>query len=443
MNNKTENHKSLLGPWDAIAINIGIVIGCGIFRVPSEVAKYLTTPSLIILAWFLGGIICLLGVLCYAELSSSFPQTGGNYVYLLKSMGRMVAFLFAWTEILIIRPGSIAAVAFIFAEYLKSFLSLDTFSVKLIAIFLVLGLSIINILGLKPGKMVQNSSTYTKILALIFIILFGMISNKGSVLNFQSAEFSPDMGIFSLFGLALVPILWTYGGWHEITYVSGEIKDYKKSLSFSLIVSILVISLIYVTINIVYLYLVPIKEIVHTELIGSKVMQILWGDAGKKILEILVLISSLGCVNGLILTGSRITYAFARDNPLFRYLEKIHPKYSTPSRSIFINAILAFALIIWGTFNKLLFFTGIVFWLFFALVVSGLFVLRYRFPQIERPFKVPGYPYVPFIFILVSVSICINTLFSYPRESLFGLCLTLSGIPVFFFLQRYSIRKHF
>jgi amino acid transporter len=441
VNHTSQGLKRLLSRWDSIAITIGIVIGVGIFRVPAEVAKYLTSPALIILAWFIGGLICLLGALCYSELSSSFSQTGGNYIYLRESYGRAVGFLFGWTELLVVRTGSIAAIAFICSQYLQSFLALDKIPIKLIAISVVFILSFINMLGLQQGKTFQNLTTLAKTLALIVIIIFGLLSKKGSVSNFLLTPAILDKNILTSFGLALIPILWTYGGWHESTFVTEETKDYRRSLPFSLITAILIVIFIYTAINLVYIYLVPVKEIASSELIASGVMQILYGAKGRKLLEILVIISSLGCINGMIITGSRVTYAVAGDNPIFRYLGEINPKHSVPSRSILINAIWSVVLIIRGTFNQLLFFTGIVVWLFFALTVAGIFVLRYKFPHLERPFKVLGYPVLPMIFVLICVSLMINTLLSYPIESLFGLGLLISGIPVFIYSQRRAKKK--
>jgi len=441
MNDTSQGLKRLLGRWDSIAITIGIVIGVGIFRVPAEVAKYLTSPSLIILAWFVAGIICLLGALCYSELSSSFPQTGGNYIYLRESYGRGVGFLFGWTELLVVRTGSIAAVAFISGQYLQSFLALDKLPVKLIATSVVFILSFINILGLRPGKIFQNLSTLAKTLALIAIIILGLSSREGSLSNFLPILGTVDKKILTSFGLALIPILWTYGGWHESTFVTEETKDYRRSLPFSLITAILIVTFIYTAINLVYIYLVPVREIASSELIASNVMQILYGAKARKILEILVIISSLGCINGMIITGSRVTYAMACDNPIFRYLGEIDRKHFVPSRSILINTIWTTVLIIWGTFNQLLFFTGIAVWLFFALAVAGIFILRYKYPQLERPFKVWGYPIVPAVFVLICASLVIITLLFYPIESLFGLCLMLSGVPVFIYLQRREKRR--
>ncbi|MFH0888682.1 MAG: amino acid permease [Planctomycetota bacterium] len=432
MNEYQDDLKKILGRWDSIAIIIAIVIGVGIFRVPAEVAKYLGYPNLIILVWVLGGIISLLGALCYAELSSSFPQTGGNYIYLRESYGHLSGFLFGWTELLVIRTGSIAAVSFIFAEYLQSFLSLDKCLIKPSAIFIVFIISFINIIGLRYGKRVQDVSTIAKIAALIGIIVLGVISKKGDVSHFYSPPITLNKEIFALLGLALIPILWTYGGWHENTFVAGETKNAKKTIPFALITGVFIITSFYVAINYIYIYLIPIREITNSNLIASDVLQILLGGNGKKLLEVMIIISSLGCLNAMIITGSRVTYAMAKDNIIFKYMGKPNTKYGTPHRAIIINAIWSIVLIIMGTFNELLFFTGILVWLFFALVVGGIFILRYKFPDIERPHKVLGYPVVPAIFIIICILLSINTIIFCPVQSLIGLGLAMTGIPVFF-----------
>lgn len=434
--NNSQELKKILGCWDSVAIIIAIVIGVGIFRVPAEVAKYLISPNLIILVWLFGGLISLLGALCYAELSSSFPKTGGNYIYLRESYGQWAGFLFGWTELLVIRTGSIAAFSFIFAEYLQSFLSMKIHLIKPIAIFIVLILSIINIIGLRYGKRVQDVFTIAKISALICIIVFGVISQKGDISNFHAVPVTLDRGIFPLFGLALIPVLWTYGGWHENTFMAGETKNARKILPLALILGVFIITLLYVAMNFLYIYLIPPEEMANSNLIASDVLYILYGERGRKILEALVIISSVGGINAMIITGSRITYAMAKDNVIFRYIGEVNTKYGTPHRAIIINAIWTIVLIILGTFNKLLFFTGILFWLFFALAVGGLFILRYKFPGIERPYKVWGYPLIPAIFILICIALFINTLIFYTFQSFIGLSLLVSGIPVYIISQR-------
>lgn len=423
--------KKTLSRWDSVAINIAIVIGVGIFRVPSEVSLYLKSADIILLAWLCGGLISLLGAFCYGELSSSFPQTGGNYIFLRESYGPCLAFLFGWTELLVIRTGSIAAVSFVCAEYLQSFLSTGELWIKPVAVAIVLTLSLINILGMYYGKRLQDLFVITKMLAIGAIILFGLLSKKGDPGNFNSVPFSGDGSVLALFCLALIPILWTYGGWHESTFVAGETKDAKKVIPSVLVMGIVIISIIYLAINCLYLYLVPAQQMVHAKLIAADVFNILYGNYGRKILEALVIISSLGCLNAMIITGSRVTYALAKDNRVFNYIAAVDSNFNTPLRALMINGLWSIILIILGSFNKLLFFTGALSWLFFALVVGGLFILRQKYPAIERSYEAWGYPLVPAVFILISFALFVTTIIFYPYPSLFGLCLAMTGIPVF------------
>jgi len=248
--------KKALSRWDSVAIITAIVVSVGIFRVPAEVAKFLKSPALMLIAWFLGGTISLLGALCYAELSSSFPKTGGNYVYIRETYGRQAAFLFGWAEVLAIRAGSIAAIAFISAEYLRSLLSIDISFIKSMAIFIVLALSFINIFGLRYGKRIHNLLTVINISALVSIILFGVISQKGDIAHFHSGAFPLDKNILSLLGLALIPILWAYGGWHENTFVAEETKDAGRTLPQALTIGVSLITALYLAVNFLYIYLI-------------------------------------------------------------------------------------------------------------------------------------------------------------------------------------------
>jgi len=432
------NFKKILGLWDSVAIIIAIVIGVGIFRVPSEVGRYLSSPNLILLAWLVGGIISMLGCLCYAELSASFPKTGGNYVYLKESCGPWAGFLFGWTELFAVRTGSIAAIAFIFAEYSASFLSLDKYWVKPIAISSIIVLSIVNTLGLRYGKRAQNIFVIPKILAISGIIIFGLFSGKGSIPYLCYPAIGYNKNIFLAFGLALIPILWTYGGWHENTFMAEETRNARVTLPTALIIGISSVTAVYLLINFTYLYLIPAGKISDASLIAADVFQILCGRNGKKILEALIMISSLGCINAMIMTGSRVVYAMARDNIIFRYMGEISVEYGIPYRAIIINAILSIVLVIFGTFTRLLFFTGFFVWLFFALAVGGIFILRRRLPDIERPYKVWGYPLVPTIFIFTCMVLFINTIVSYPFQSFAGLCILLCGIPAYMISQMIS-----
>lgn len=425
--------KKVLGRWDSVAIIIAIVIGVGIFRVPSRVVEVLPYPKLVLLAWLIGGVISLVGALCYAELSSAYPVTGGNYIYLCESYGKWAGFLFGWTEMLVIHTGSIAAVAFICAEYMISFFSFHNISTKELAVIIVLILSGLNILGLRLGTKIQNTLTLAKIISIMAIIFVGFSSGRGNISHFSTPAItdSSSLSIFSSFGLALVPILWSYGGWHENTYVAGETKDASTILPFALITGITVVTVLYIVLNFLYIYIIPITEISKLDLIGSEILRRICGTAGKQIFEFIVVLSALAGINGMIITGSRITYAVSRDNKFLSYLQEINPRFKSPYRAIVIYSFWSILLILFGTFDRLLYFTGILTWLFFAMVGVGLFILRKRYPSMRRPYKVWGYPIAPAVFVGVSILLFINTLIYSAVPSIIGLGILLSGLPIY------------
>lgn len=273
----------ILGRWDSVAVIISIAVGVGIFRVPAAVAQHLSDPVLILLAWVVGGLISLCGALCYAELASSLPETGGDYIYLRESYGYFVAFLYAWAELTVIRTGSIAAVSFICAEHLQSCLSTSFDTIKLIAVLIVLSISFVNMYGLKYGKTVQDAAMLAKIAGFASVAVFAAWSQGGDVANFRQTSLTLDVGFFQLFGVALIPILWTYGGWHENTFLAGETKDATATVPFALITGCLIIISLYVIMNCIYIYLLPVPAIASAQLIGSDIMELLWGPTGKKL----------------------------------------------------------------------------------------------------------------------------------------------------------------
>ena len=359
-------------------------------------------------------------------------------MYLREAYNEFVAFLYGWTSILVIRTGIIAAVSFVFAEYTSSLLGLGRTFVKPIAISVIFFLSFLNI-RLQTGKSILNVSVFAKVSALIAIVIFGLLSKKGNMENLYVSYNIKSSEILYKFGLLLVPVLWTYGGWHENTYMTEETKDAQKVLPIALTVSTLFITTIYVLLNVIYLYIIPAKEMVKADLIAGDVMNRIFGELGRKWIDALIVVSSFGTLNATIMTSSRITYAMSIDNPLFRYFSHISERFRTPVRAILINAVWSSILVIWGTFSKLLFFTGFLVWLFFAAIVSGIFLLRIRRPDMERPFQVWGYPITPAIFVSVCLWICINIFLKYPEQSTLGALIMLSGIPVYLFTKRKNL----
>lgn len=421
--------------WDSMAIITAIVVGVGIFRVPAEIAELLPSPVFMLSVWFFGGLISMFGALCYAELSASFPESGGNYVYFRKSYGEGCAFLFGWSEFLVIRTGSIAAVSFIASEYLCSLLVLEAVFIKPAAILIIAVLSVVNILGLSPGKKIHNFFTACTILALVGIVVSGLFSQKGSFEHFEVASFVLDWNTLSLLALALIPVLWTYGGWHENTFVARETRNAGRTLPRALIAGVALVTFLYMIVNVLYIYLIPTEKIADVSLIGSEVFYILHGAKGKIIFETVIVMASLGSINAMLITGSRITHAMARDNNAIAGLEKVDGRFGSPTRAIVVNAVWASLLIVLGTFSELLFFTGILAWLFFGLAALSLFLLRKKYPEKERPYKVWGFPVIPAVFMLICGLLFFNTLVKNPVPSLFGILILLSGFPVYLLLK--------
>lgn len=428
----------LFNSWDLISISIGITIGIGIFRVPSEIAQYLQNPHIILFAWLVGGILSYVGALCYSELSSSIPETGGDYIYLKKCYGLFISFLFAWGDLLVIRAGSIAALSFIFSEYLQSLLNLDSKWIKPAAMLIILILCLINILSVNWGKYMQNSFSILKVLILLIIfssgILCGIFLNKGRNLYLEPLFITNNLDFVRNFGLALIPILWTYGGWHETVILAGETKNPKKAVPRSLIIGIFLITSVYIGMNFLYLYLVPFELIKSGNLIATELMKIIYGSVGKTILEVLIIVSSVGVINALIITSGYLTSAIATDFIKFRYLLHEHKKFQTKYRAIIFVSVIAILYIIFGDFKKLLFFTGSAYWLFFTLVVSSIFIFRKKFKDPDI-FRVPCYPILPMLFVLVCLFLFANTFLSFPKESFIGLLIILSGTPIYFVIK--------
>ncbi len=422
-------NKKQLGFWDSVAINVGIVIGVGIFRTPGEIAGYVDSTPLILLTWALGGLVAMVGALCYAELAACYPQTGGTYVYLREAYGRPFGFLFGWVEFAVMRPGSIAGVAYILTNYLGNFVPAAASHEKLFAILMILFFTVLNIRGLHVGSGVQNILTVLKTASIVLMtgIIFwklGLPSAGGPV--FSSVTGKNLMGIAP----ALIPVMWTYGGWHQSTFIGGEFRDTKRDLPRSLVMGALIVMALYLMINAAYLRVMTPAETAGTKAIASEIFSRIFGTPGGTAVTIAVLISAAGALNSTILTGGHIPFAVAGDYPKLSWVAKIDAKFHTPLQSLAVNGIWASALVLWGNFDQLLFFFAFANWLFFTMAGISVFVLRKRDPEKVKK-SMPGYPWVPVIFILSSAVLCLITIRTAPFESLFGAGLMLLGLPVY------------
>ena len=422
---------------DATMINAGGIIGSGIFMVPATIALLTGSTSLILAVWVFGGLISLFGALSVAELGAAMPRAGGQFVYLNEAYGPVWGYLYGWSCVAVINTASIAAVGVAFSEYLGFFFPLSTMGIKSVAILSVILLTIINILDVKSGAKAQNIFTLLKIGAILGIISLGLVMDGGSAENIQ--PFYPDRPLPALvgpLGLAMVSVLWTYDGWIFITYVAGEVKNPGRNIPLSLVFCMLIVISIYLLINFVFTYTLGIGAMGTSTLVASDSAFIFLGEKGSALVSIIILISLLGANNGFILTSARINYAMARNRLFFQQAAKVHPKFKSPANALVIQALWASVLTFSGTYNQLITYIIFASWIFYAMSCAAVIILRKKRPEMKRPYKTPGYPYIPIIFILFAVFLTFNTILEAPRDAAVGAGIILAGLPLYFYWKK-------
>ena len=439
-----------LGLFDSTMMVVGIVIGSGIFMTTGLMADALPSASLILIVWLLGGLQMLAGALTYAELGAAMPKAGGQYVYLREAYGSLPAFLFGWVAFIAYLTGTNAAIAVAVAEHLGSFypsisnhnivIGFDYFAItggQIFAISLILILSFINYLGILFGKWIQNIFTILKIGSILFFALAGLFISTGNHIDFSINPTSMSIGsILTGMGIALVAVTWTVGGWEYVTFAAGEIKNPKKNLPLALIIGTVVIFVLYIMINIAYLKVLPMDSLIGELKVGEATAKSLYGPGIAGAFVVVMIISMFGSLNGNILVGPRISYAMAKDKLFFSKAADVHPKFHTPGNAIMIQGFWASVLALSGTFEELITLVVFVNFMMWIAAASTVFVLRKKQPELERPYKVWGYPYVPAFFIIFSSAIMINTFFESPQQSLMGIGLTLLGIPAYLYWKK-------
>ena len=428
-----------LGLWSAVAVLVGSTIGSGIFRSPAGIADKLPGPLPLLAIWLTGGLFVLCGALTLAEVAGAFPRTGGVYVFIRESWGRLPAFLFGWSELVIIRAAALGAIATTFSEYFVRVLGYDprlapySRYVHYIAAVAIVLTATFNYVGIKWGSLVQNLTTLAKTGALLLIIILALAIG----LPQTGGYFTPAVpaGSFSAgrFGLALVSVLWVYDGWADVSFVGGEVKDPEKNLPRVLIYGTLIIIGLYLLANLAYLAVLPVEQIRQSKLVAADVADKLMGPAGVAFVSVAVMISTFGTLNGSVMTGSRILFTMAADGLLFRPVATVDKRFQTPAVAIGLSAILGVIFVLAGTFERLAdtFVTAIV--PFYALAVGSVFILRRR-SDYRPPFRVPGYPVVPAIFIVATILLLGNAIID-PTSRLATLAVLgviLLGIPIFF-----------
>ncbi|MBA3631202.1 MAG: amino acid permease [Acidobacteria bacterium] len=429
--------KPLLSFTDAIALIVGIVVGAGIFRSPSLVAANADSMTTVMSAWFLGGAVSLIGALCYAELATAFPNAGGDYHFLTRAYGRNLSFLFAWARATVIQTGTIALPAFIFGDYLSQMFPIGEYSSAIYAALAVVLLTSINIVGLKLGTGTQKLLTMLEILGILLIIAAG---------SFFAPETSPEIAQITnnsstSFGLMMVFILLTYGGWNEAAYISAELKNGRRLMARALIIGIVIITALYLLVNLAYLNALGLGGVAQSEAVASDTMRQAFGESGAWIIGLLVAISALTSANATIFTGARTNYALGRDFPTFSFLGRWNERAAAPVNAFIVQGAIALALVALGALTRKGFettveYTAPVFWFFFLLTGISLFVLRRREPDVPRPFRVPLYPLIPILFCLSSAYLLYSSLAYTGFGALVGVAVLAAGAILLLFLPK-------
>ena len=429
--------KRKLGAFDAAMIVSGAIIGSGIFINPAESAKFLQSSSQLLLVWMLGGVIAFLGGLCFAELGAMFPQTGGQVVYFEKAFSPWVGFLFGWTLFSTIQTGAIAAVAYTCASFVGDFLPLGRAGTIVLAMAIIWLLSLVNLLGIRPGSIVQNIFTALKITALLLLIGYGFFWQRPVPLEWGALfPHGFNLGILSGLGLALMPALFSYGGWQNLNFVGGEVKNPSRNIPLAIISGVSLVVFVYVFSNIVYVKALPFGEITASTRLASDAMMTMAGPLGASFISLAIVVSTFGITNVFIMTGPRVYYVMARESMFLPVASRLHPRYGTPHYSILLQSLWASALLLTNSYGQLLQYVTFGDWIFFGLAALALLVLGRKMPAVERPYRTWGYPVVPLLFAVISLAVVLNVIISMPLKSAAGSLIILAGLPICAFFRR-------
>jgi APA family basic amino acid/polyamine antiporter len=417
-------------------VAIGSCVGSGIFLTPAQIAAHLPSPWLILLIWTLGGAITLTGTLTFAELGSMFPQSGGVYVYLKEGYGDMAGFLYGWAYLLVISSGSIAALAIAFATYLAFVVPIDGPAVMVVAVLSIIVVTIINIIRVKAGEVFSNIFTGLKLLGIAGLVAVGLFWGKAETMNLGGKAAEPVGNLGIAFGLALIGVLWSYGGWQHASFVAGEAVDARRTVPKAMVLGSLVVAGVYVLTNLAYMFLLPVSTIVASESVAADAVSTVIPIGGAMV-AVVIAISVLGTAGIYTLSAPRVYYAMAADGIFFHKLAEVHSRFRTP-----VNAILAqsgwaiFLLLFWGTFEDVITYVVFMDWAFFALAGACVFIFRRRLKGVERGYKTLGYPFTPLVFVGISSLFVLNTLIERPLHAWVGLIFMAVGVGVFLYFKK-------
>ncbi len=458
----TPELKRELGLLDGTMLVVGSMIGSGIFIVSADITRNVGSAGWLIFAWILGGLITVVAAVSYGELSAMFPKAGGQYVYLKEAYNKLIAFLYGWSFFAVIQTGTIAAVGVAFskfAAYIYEPLSdqnilyeLGAFKLnaaQLVSIVTIIFLTFINSRGVKNGKYIQTTFTIAKILSLFGLVVCGLIfgakaeiwnanwANAWDALSFdkQTESWIPIGGTVLFSGLAasMVGTLFSSDSWNGVTFIAGEMKNPKKNVGLSLFLGTMIVTVIYITANLMYVAVMPLQEIAFakSDRVAVEASKYIFGDTGTLIIAVMIMVSTFGCNNGLIMAGARVYYTMAQDGLFLKKAARLN-KASVPGWGLWIQCIWASALCLTGKYGDLLDFVMIIVIIFYILTILGIFILRNKMPDAERPYKAFGYPILPALYILTATSICVALLIDRTSTCGWGVVIMLIGIPVYY-----------
>jgi APA family basic amino acid/polyamine antiporter len=442
------------------------MIGSGIFIVSTDIVQHLGSAAWLLVVWLLSGFITLAAALSYGELSGMYPKAGGQYVYLREAYGSLFGFLYGWSFFAVIQTGTIAAVGVAFAKFAAYLwpslgeqhilLQIGVFSIKasqLVAIGLILLLTFINAQGVNGSKWIQSIFTFAKIAAIVLLVVCGLCAGHSVwQMNWHNAwtafsiadttsqishELMQGKALVFALGAAMVGALFSSDAWNNVTFIAAEIKKPERNIGLSLLIGTVLVTILYLSMNIMYLNVLSIQEIAHApdQRVALAAAMKIFGSAGTTIIAVMIMISTFGCNNGLILSGARVYYTMAQDGMFLKAAQQLNKK-GVPAKALWMQAIWASLLCLSGKYGDLLDFIIFTVLLFYILTIAGIFILRKKQPQLERPYKAFGYPFIPFIYLLLASSICIILLITKTTFAGGGLLIVLIGLPIYYIIQK-------
>ena len=445
----TDQLRRTLSLRDLIFIVVGTVIGSGIFLTPGGVVRAAGSGGMALLAWTIGGILSLLGALTFAELGASRPQSGGMYVYLRDAFGPLLAFLFGWTMFLVIGSGSLATLGAAFPRYLSVFMPLSPTGAKIVSLLVIVAVSALNIRGTRQSADVQGIATAIKsgVLVLLSALLIALSDGGAAAAattdpatgTAVTRTWWPDTFSFAtVTGMVtgMIGVLWAYEGWQYVTFSAGETVDPQRTFGRGIVIGTMILIAIYVFANVGYFAALGIDGVAASDRVASDAATAVLGPWAGRALAAVILVSIFSAANGMMLTLPRLFFAMAQDGLFFSRLARVHPRFGTPAAAIVGTALWGAVLVLSGTFEQLLTYVVFMSWVWFALAALAIFAYRRREPDAPRPFRTPGYPVTPVLFVLAALGIVLNTVFAQPVQSLIGLGITLAGIAGYAWWRR-------